>query len=1445
MEPLHALRYRSRSGLSDYYRRAVSKTSKTFRRRKGEREGETDLDIDDKLARELERQNYLQPIDVSTISLMSVEPVSHHSEVQDTRVEDQESPHEDRELQHRNKRTRHEKVVRQGFSVVPPEFAADVFSVGKILEFEVSDCSNPRNPSPQVESTEANVKFGVIIERRDDSSKCIALSNIVDQDSADYFQELEALPPPLALVYDAQAPVPPYTGKHAFQPLRAEKSSSNSVTQMPLIGILDYGRTFDIAHDKPVRTVAQIMGLELSLLQSDWKRTFCDEPLGHSKAVNYSLPFPSDAIPQHTDSQTGKLRDSSTKESTDLPPPPGYNVAGNDIVSLMTRVMDLFVQSREEQRERDAEEKRMKEEERRRVEQGGPFPSSSKSVETASNPSADRAAEKLKKLEDLLQAQMQAKIDKEAKRQKEAEEAKKAAEEEKRRSEEDRLLQIHELIIASRDEQIAREEALEARRAAEKAEAESKALEAHRDAERAEVESDKAAMEAIRRQLNVLQAAVDDLRLNIHSRDEQPFREEVVEDIGAAAKEDADFAIKEAAEKEKRAKVLPLTTEKAREEALSVSSGKVKEAESSSQMRQGEPKSESPSVRRSITSPLDFPDSPPSRDPKHHDKTVLFSCEENFQRLLRAGEPSRVKQFMQDHPEVLDEEKFAWVQELLDFGCSSDEVVDLLISRAQDSPWIYFEQREILDARPRIDWHIRSCPHTKLVEDDLDDSPLPTDTENLSRTSSLTSSSGYSGVKNKVEGLCGLGGISPSTRNLFQWTGRASFDFDKQEASISYNTHNDRRLQILQNLQQVIHNLCCAASLLQDSRLCCDSFTLLVLPEGSQVEMVRIPFSYLVSMYSITSEMIDSFESPNPPKVLNLLTDLDEPLFRMLEALRQTPERTEDSKKIEDIELCSLIIQLLSVGFLSYMQAHMTPLEPFFLDRDIRKVLLFGAREPGGDPGIIAEPITLTCMNDMLRGEVLVFRPMGVQAPESRLHLSGTPEDILDTWGPGCFLTVPGKEDTEELLGIRIKGGTIMASKEDPTICHWFPTTFLQLSDHPFKKSGRVTVGAPPGSLTVIRTSCHKNEEDFFDQYESILDQLGTYAGHWEVVQHQFTFQFSVPYVALQYGRTLGKVPTRTIKEEQLSKEKLDIGFLESFWGLQISICTGVARRVRMREVIADMLPNYVARGLETPDPWFEAEKDEIVGAFRDEENTINLRDWLRKTKKEHRDFLLGAARGIVDLLKSTGIDSEDCLAIACIMPEETRCLRIKCEHESYWAKMLADSETCATFAYFTRKCLETDTIECSGPSASWPSTSILSTAVSLHQKSDHAKLVSSQLVLQNGEKYFIGKHRFRLQVTVEQRPADHTRLLLSESKLRSVPNDVWRRFVPREAKRRLRERQGRTSTAKPVLVLVDEPSVRTSYSRSPQHLSPSPQPPAGDSNSLQSASGTIAGPSS
>ncbi|KAK8255069.1 hypothetical protein HDK77DRAFT_433819 [Phyllosticta capitalensis] len=1320
MDTLHDVSVRSRSTLSYYYWRGMSKTSKTFGKNTRSFHYANRAEyVKARHAYDRKRDDDLRPTD-------DLDSQSHVESDEGLRNNQWYLGPVAREKDRGAHKQKDRVDLFEGFSVVPPDFVTDVFCDGKILEVDDLLGNTTRKFPHHKKTIEARVKLGVIIDRGRKSSKCLAISKIVQVKQAEFVRNLEQLPPPLALVFLDHASIPHSASNHVMQPLRASRLHHGPYLD-PLLGILDYGQTFDIPHHIPVRTIAQITGSELEVLRRDWKRISFDESYlryAELPVVKDSLSPLSDRLSGPWESRAPKAGnfDASSWYSWRGTANPQYLIQAQEDIRMLMEHFRGFQGTQEEERENEAVGGKQKGKERARIAQQrptSPAPIPAPTVVLPSTilkptPAEMQATKQLKQIEALREAQRQTESDVKKLWQRESEQ-----------------------YLAVRREN-----------------------------------------EAV-------------MRFTLGLDDVQADREKTEKIKDAFEKPQAEKVTQEANEREIESKKRFEVAKKARLDAISE------------------------------------------------------AREQRFEELLLEGDSNSVKAYMETYPKVLDDPRMAWIQEVIDFGCSLDEAVELLIGRVKDSPWIYFEHQENTNANFHVDWHVRSCPHTNLVAEGLDDSFFPSDTEDLSRTSSFSSNSGYSAVKNVFEGLCGLGGISPFTRHHDQWTGQATFNFDKQEASLSLNTHQSGRQQVLQNLNRVTHRLCCAASILQGSRLCCNSFTLLVLPEGSQVELVRIPFSYLLDLYKITSELMESFESSKALNIFQQLTDVGEPLARMLGIFSLSRKSTKDSMAIRDLELCSLIIQMLSVGFLSYMQAHMTPLEPFFLDREIRKVLLHGTKELGTVPGIIAEPVTLTCMHEMLQGDVLVFRSFNVEAPKTRLNLSGTLEDILDTWGPGCFLTIPGRETSGEVLGVRVKGGTIMASRDDPDLCHWFPTTFLQPSDRILKKFDRVTVGAPSGSPTTVKTSCHKKEEDFFDQYESILDQLGTHAGHWEVIQHQFTFQFSVPYVALQYGRTLGKVPTRTIKEEQLSKEKLDIGFLESFWGLQISICTGVARRVRMREVIADMLPNYVARGLEIPDPWFEAEKDEIIGAFRDEENTINLKDWLRKTKKEHRDFLLGAARGIVDLLKSTGIDSEDCLAIACIMPEETRCLRIKCEHESYWAKMLADSETCATFAYFTRKCLETDTIECSGPSTSWPSTSILSTAVSLHQKSNHARPVSSQLVLQNGEKYFIGKRHFRLQVTVEKRPTDHTRLLLSESPLWRIPDDAWRRFMQREAKRRLRERQGRTSTANPVLVLVDEPSARTPYSRSPRHLSPSPQSPTGASRPLRSPSGTIAGPSS
>ncbi|KAJ4145478.1 hypothetical protein LMH87_004327 [Akanthomyces muscarius] len=94
--------------------------------------------------------------------------------------------------------------------------------------------------------------------------------------------------------------------------------------------------------------------------------------------------------------------------------------------------------------------------------------------------------------------------------------------------------------------------------------------------------------------------------------------------------------------------------------------------------------------------------------------------------------------------------------------------------------------------------------------------------------------------------------------------------------------------------------------------------------------------------------------------------------------------------------------------------------------------------------------------------------------------------------------------------------------------------------------------------------------------------------------------------------------------------------------------------------------------------------------------------------------------RRILNILKDSGIDHKgESLLISWPYGRDVyQCLEINLsQQESYWARILADSEDCATFAYASPHCLETEEYRCRKAelSCSWRSTILLlETAVTI-----------------------------------------------------------------------------------------------------------------------------------
>jgi hypothetical protein len=425
----------------------------------------------------------------------------------------------------------------------------------------------------------------------------------------------------------------------------------------------------------------------------------------------------------------------------------------------------------------------------------------------------------------------------------------------------------------------------------------------------------------------------------------------------------------------------------------------------------------------------------------------------------------------------------------------------------------------------------------------------------------------------------------------------------------------------------------------------------------------------------------------------------------------------------------------------------------------------------------------------------------------SRFDLFASPEDLVDTWGPGQFVMNAIEARKEKLYAINIGGGIIRARDSDGQKFHWSPD--VESSDvftTTFDPHTKIIIGTP----IKINHTCLANERERWLSSGDLLENLGTFQGCWEAAERQAGIQAG-QYVNLTYLETWAKTPTATLKQIQLAHpDNHLLPFLQSTWGLQVSFCTSIARRVPLRELLADVMPAFVESLFPIPTLWGSLVKEyNILDAFQGN----NLQEWLGKLPPNHQMLVTIIIRYVLSVLQHTGIDKKgDYFVIAWIQKNKPfQCFKVGCEKESYWARILADSVDCATFAYVTSKCLETDGFKCRGPTATWYNESaLLETAVCRHRPHKPGKEESNSTLstwtLKDAEKYSMGKPGSLEWVKVV-RESDNAR-----PRLHVLPSIIPRGVRFRlgadilKPPSRLREKQALDALAEEVLVLAGKP---------------------------------------
>ncbi|GAB1311784.1 hypothetical protein MFIFM68171_01994 [Madurella fahalii] len=757
--------------------------------------------------------------------------------------------------------------------------------------------------------------------------------------------------------------------------------------------------------------------------------------------------------------------------------------------------------------------------------------------------------------------------------------------------------------------------------------------------------------------------------------------------------------------------------------------------------------------------------------------------------------------------------KYAWIADLKEVGYNHEEIAELLYERAHDSPWIFFEPTHIPPRDVLPSHHLEGCVHNLLI---------PNHRENVGSRQVVQPDEDRE-VRRIIEELCGIGGIAPSTRDRTLWNGTVRFTKDNSVASISYRHPSDVGLltneRIFCRLLCVADRLCAALRVVQDVGYCCNSFTILNQHGNQHGNQRGIPTLRAVS-FSLAAELRGNLSSArncsssDKPAALRRCYDTIKPQALEL-GLLELLLAAEDNDLDRIIDILALVLQILCVGFLSYAQAHLGSLQPFYLDTPLQRIELLGMQDPEAPRNHLqlrASLANLTCLEGMTKGPVILF---GVAEPSGVPHdVAATPEDLLDTWGPGDLVFPSGRGESP--VAIKIGGGYISppAGSNSQDRYHWDRALRLPAKVPTLNLKDIIVIGG----LVKTNPNCTNNEGHCWEGSSCVFEELGTYTSYSEVAEYQLGFQGGPDNFAITTNKIWVKRRGKTIKDRILERDNhMLVPFLDSYWGVKVSYCTGVAQRVQLRDLVADLLPAF-ARTLTNHtevELWEQLScVHGAIEAFRTTTtNQTTLHEWLRSLPDELHHLILFLVRQIFHTLKHTGL-SPDGAYFSVAWPHNgivNRCFRIPLDHHSKWMPILADSDDCATFAYIVAaQCLEVGRFTCRGPNPIWQNKiHLLETAVLCPaQSSDN----TGSWTLSDGQSYFFRKLDDNLFWVRAQRdagnaaaPAKLVRLIFIES----LPLDVRHRLLSKEEtkwERRLREKD--LSITKAEVVSVSSPRI-------------------------------------
>ena len=499
---------------------------------------------------------------------------------------------------------------------------------------------------------------------------------------------------------------------------------------------------------------------------------------------------------------------------------------------------------------------------------------------------------------------------------------------------------------------------------------------------------------------------------------------------------------------------------------------------------------------------------------------------------------------------------------------------------------------------------------------------------------------------------------------------------------------------------------------MRSARFCGPFISLLVLDSRRKtvVNLVRVTVEKICQLHRSLEEAIQSvlslIRSPRPQRGTRL-QDVRDSISSECDVILESLGLPLSNSVVGKWRRTAMILDL---AIISYCGAHQERFDQQYIQEDLNfsRITPAWTYDTLSREHIMLRRRRLRCLDKLLQTPVWVFQDNSRWQDNETLYLSTHMETFADIWGP--VWSKAQDYDTSFVFEFKVGLGSLTAWPTDQStpeleagevFCHWssFDDPRSKKALKRFQSNSKVLIGAQFVEQTTSQLKenleCTNRTNRVIQDLRSTnrLQELGTSDDEKYLAEESVTAQFGYSGITLGGNKTYKRRQGVNLKQAIFEEWKHNSGsrnptILEQWLGVEVSFCSGNARRRRLKQILSSTTINN----------WLDSCKDfsEITPceqAFKDALRSEDPKAFrvLWNQHREWRKELGQLVSWCLEGLLHSKLDVEGTLHVLW-MPKPAHRMIVKIrQSRAAWTGFLADSRDHCAMAVMSGKCLKSD----------------------------------------------------------------------------------------------------------------------------------------------------------